>query len=767
MNGVLKNGGVIRLLVALALTVTVGACSSGKGSLRNERDQAIMERDAALARAAAAETAQMAAESAQAAADAARMAAESARGAAEAAQAQAEADAAAAMAGQAAAEAAREAAVADQAAAEAARDAAVADQAAAEAARDAAVADAENAAAAQMAAEDAAATAAAAQMAAETAQAEAETAQTAAETAQAEAETAQTAAETAQAEAETAQMAAETAATEAETAQTKAEEDLAAANTALVEATRPVASFVEAVTQTQTSLDTARSLLGTAQGMLAGAEVAVVQARLNVGSATTDAEETAAQMALAEARQARDIAQANVDAAEDAVDLAVAANDAARLALAAADPSREELLTALEAQRAAELELAALKEKDTANEAAQSVADSAKLYLALEDGTSLTFTAEPVASAKKLEDAQPGAADASADPDLVVSFGDPTAGLAAGSDGNWAGYVFKKTLRNVHTDEAFVYTNKGPDKATPFAQSFPGNAHYDAGTNTLMDTTLTMGGSKVKSASFTVKSGSQTFELPEAATGATMSTLSFTGTFDGAAGTYRCTGTPGNTNNCQVTVSGKGYNLGGQGTQTWTFQPNTGATTMRADTKYGAFGWWLRKPVSGAWQVGTFWNAVGATASTDVEALQGTATYTGAAAGKYSLYGSEAGHFTADSTISVKWGAADAAGDLTGTISNFVTRDTNARDWQVNLQKATLNTDGNGTTFTKDADGTEWVMGTDAEAKAGSHSGEFFDTAGADKPFGGTPLLVLGEFTAEYGATGRMVGAYGADHSGE
>ena len=80
--------------------------------------------------------------------------------------------------------------------------------------------------------------------------------------------------------------------------------------------------------------------------------------------------------------------------------------------------------------------------------------------------------------------------------------------------------------------------------------------------------------------------------------------------------------------------------------------------------------------------------------------LTGTATYTGAAAGKFAIsdpifaisdptVDDNSGHFTADATLTAKFGAsadAKSANGLTGTIDNFVLNDADeVTPWSVTL----------------------------------------------------------------------------------
>ena len=71
-------------------------------------------------------------------------------------------------------------------------------------------------------------------------------------------------------------------------------------------------------------------------------------------------------------------------------------------------------------------------------------------------------------------------------------------------------------------------------------------------------------------------------------------------------------------------------------------------------------------------------------------AITGSATYTGGAAGKFAinnpLGGGDGGHFTANATLSAKFGGDDDAG-MTGNIDNFMAND-KLVPWSVKLNRA-------------------------------------------------------------------------------
>ena len=143
---------------------------------------------------------------------------------------------------------------------------------------------------------------------------------------------------------------------------------------------------------------------------------------------------------------------------------------------------------------------------------------------------------------------------------------------------------------------------------------------------------------------------------------------------------------------------------------------------------------------------------------TNLEA--GTARYVGGAAGKYALASStggtnDAGHFTARATLD-----ADFGDDMiSGTIDMFMGADGMARDWSVELNETAIVPNGGSiTALTTEA--TVWSIGDDDDnaAASGQWSGNLREE-GDD----GVPMVATGTFYTEYGTTGRMVGAFGAN----
>ena len=248
------------------------------------------------------------------------------------------------------------------------------------------------------------------------------------------------------------------------------------------------------------------------------------------------------------------------------------------------------------------------------------------------------------------------------------------------------------------------------------------------------------------------------------------------GTFDGARGSYMCAAAE-----CVVAVAPSGaYTLT---TGTWTFAPNEGERAYHEDSEFLQFGWWMSEPTrsTGTYQFATFvdgsdYRATVAATETTGAGVTGDATYTGNAAGRYSV-GDDAGAFTASASLTAKFGNGTAVGTISGMISGFQ-GDADMSGWSVELKRITLTdfaandatsdapafTSGNLDQSSSTYDGTIATLG-DTMAH-GSWSGRFYGNArNADRP--GTlsenaqPLAVGGQFDAA-GTEASISGAFGA-----
>jgi hypothetical protein len=335
--------------------------------------------------------------------------------------------------------------------------------------------------------------------------------------------------------------------------------------------------------------------------------------------------------------------------------------------------------------------------------------------------------------------------------------------------------------------EAIVYSNvKMPTEGRKFGSATPGTGGSRAFEYTLnADGALTaneadgVGGTgttfvteRVAFTGVTRTAGTEPFELPDPNRGGQTSII-IPGSYHGVSGTYYCT--PAATSTCASQVAATGFALGGTaddnneftaGGGTWTFKPSDrNARVMdAADTDYASYGWWLHKTEDeGTFTASAFTGEVGTVAdASDLNGLNGTATYMGGAAGKYALSSStggtnDAGHFTARAALEANFTNNEEANAITGTIDQFIGADGETRDWSVKLNGSTISDTGS-IGDTTSTEGTEWTIGGTAAADSGQWSGGLRNN-GDD----GVPQVATGTFYSEYGTAGNMVGAFGAD----
>ena len=374
-----------------------------------------------------------------------------------------------------------------------------------------------------------------------------------------------------------------------------------------------------------------------------------------------------------------------------------------------------------------------------------------------------------------------------------------TAGDSAGALGSWNGMNYAHTNTETKVvNEAVVYTNKGPGATVSFADR--GNVLQTANAGTAPGYTaikgyldVATGGSPATGADLTrvmadafTHSGTQTH-----AVNSDTGIFTTRGTYDGAPGVYRCTGTCSSTND-----DGKGSPSALAGT--WHFKPDAGANAMAhaPDTTYLYYGWWVSKDKDGMPTAASTFRGVvgdgttiqgGTTAlTTNPTALGGSATYAGNATGKFAMSNpldgtGSGGHFTADATLTAKFEpiAAPDNGGVSGTIDNFRLNDgTEDAGWSVALHLAPWGTP-NGAFATPASDdtntaanetlGTTWSIGGNAGPRSGTWSGQMYDELLGDTddtpPGDGSdvPTTATGTFYSEFSSIGRMVGAFGAE----
>ena len=243
------------------------------------------------------------------------------------------------------------------------------------------------------------------------------------------------------------------------------------------------------------------------------------------------------------------------------------------------------------------------------------------------------------------------------------------------------------------------------------------------------------------------------------------------GMFNGASGEYRCTAADATT--CFSHNAGEGRVRLGAG---WVFDPDSGAEAMQADASYAYFGWWLNKGTTEGVEAGAFHGVTRADADQlaapqNINALGGTATYTGKAAGKYainpSLSAATGGHWTADATLTADWGNETAAGTISGKIDGFMAGD-KPRNWEVKLGETQLSETGTFNTATDSIADTAtnaviWTINGVPGEKSGSWQGALYKEGDNT-----VPTVATGMFSATHGTAGNdeevghMVGAFGA-----
>ena len=235
------------------------------------------------------------------------------------------------------------------------------------------------------------------------------------------------------------------------------------------------------------------------------------------------------------------------------------------------------------------------------------------------------------------------------------------------------------------------------------------------------------------------------------------------GTFDGVPGVFSCEASAG----CTLSTDADGE-LEASTEDDWRFianMPNS-ATVKDPDTAYAYFGWWLNKPdtLTDAHDVEVF---AGGTTDHDVavtNAMTGTATYSGPAAGMYITKDFSAGaqtdaaygSFTANASLTADFSNDSTPGTIQGSISGFMLDDTTpASSWRVMLEEVTLTTssDFNGTSeanfgagFTSD--------------NAGTWQGSFYAGGGTADP-DAQPGTVAGTFDAVTDSA-AVIGGFGA-----
>ena len=270
-----------------------------------------------------------------------------------------------------------------------------------------------------------------------------------------------------------------------------------------------------------------------------------------------------------------------------------------------------------------------------------------------------------------------------------------------------------------------------------------------------------------------------TFDADDTTTVGTNEAAMIEGTYDGASGTYVCTGSAG----CTVTLTrdAKGMVSITAMSDRWVFTPEKGARVQVVDTEYASYGVWLSRTTDsdGALtykDVDTF--VQGTPASNSVASVTGTATYNGSALGVYvhnvldpagEIASATGGSFTADATLTATFAqeqndagvdtiAASMLNTIAGTIDNFVLAGGESQSWSVELKRSAAYVTDN------PADTVTFTGATDGGGAAGNYAGQFFGDTGAGND--ATPSTVAGEFTANF-LNGSVAGGFGATKTDE
>ena len=322
-----------------------------------------------------------------------------------------------------------------------------------------------------------------------------------------------------------------------------------------------------------------------------------------------------------------------------------------------------------------------------------------------------------------------------------------------------AGWTGARFGRSEATERLVVYT----DVAGPEAMAFtPENLNRLREVSGLTGETVPASGLAIVAGWFPVVRSTTLAAAPQGGsithpaegTGASAG-LEFTGTFGGGSGQYRCTGEV-----CSVTLDDGGAPTAMDGD--WIFAPDSTAMVQIPDYEHSYFGWWLNED-DGTYGFQSFTGGAGFPAGTSnvQPAMEGSATYRGAAAGIWStvdisggqVTAASSGEFTAEAVLTANFFAALDAGVVTGEIASF--KDEAGRSmagWRVTLQSAGL-TSGS-PSFAGETSG-EVGPGSSGE---GSWEGSFHGTDGAET--NARPSHVTGRFDVHFPGA-HVAGAFG------
>ena len=328
------------------------------------------------------------------------------------------------------------------------------------------------------------------------------------------------------------------------------------------------------------------------------------------------------------------------------------------------------------------------------------------------------------------------------------------AGVTVTALGDWKGGHYTRTDDDGKvTGELRVYDSKGDAEQTDFADVYALVASGAAQGRLAFDAN-DAGSPYDKIKGIGLAGGGTTDDLRPNQTGE----YKVRGTFDGAGGEYICTADAA----CTVITNDKGevQTLNG----TWQFDPDTGAQVPKGGTGYLEFGWWIEKDATGeVTRADAFFRDAASPTTRVAEGdlpTSASAKYEGHAAGKYAMQKSPAGaadhgHFTADAMLTAEFSGGTSK--LKGTVDGFRLNDGTADPgWTVTLKESGDPSSGvfRGVTV--------WAIDEIDGGEDGDWNASLYGTL---KGTTNIPAHAAGDFGAEYRGTGRMVGAFGAEHS--
>ena len=532
----------------------------------------------------------------------------------------------------------------------------------------------------------------------------------------------------------------------------------------------------------QERLDTAEA--DTAEALVAQKAAEAAEKAAQAEKVTAEAEKlkaetekTAAEIAKAAADDARDAAVAVAQDAQKAAEAAAASAKQAAAALVEAKAAEEQAKVdqkaaedeAAEAERLRRLAVAAADteeqrrqqaeaEKDRLEqvaEDAQQQANRAKARTALIGLGGLDATAADAGTVSPVTPRYRMTALVTTNP--AVTFGNPQ----RSSSGRWSITTLSKS-GSTHNDKLVVYSDMGaPTRVLITEHGDYMSRFVDVpDTSRISATIAAADAERIASSQFPRGGLTKTFEPTidsdhsdiggDANSDGNLrndyDTVRFSGSFDGASGTFECMGD-------MCTIEHQGGNRYIVSANNWSFTTSKTARVSVDDDSYMYFGWWRRVQLDDeSFSYDTFSGGMYPVSGGGFDDLVGSATYNGPAVGQYAIYqpadsDSGTGSFTAQARLEADFDT----NMLSGQVTNF----SNASNWTVTLNKASMQ----GGNVDDDTGTVSWVIGSRTE-DGGMWDARFFSDV---TPYAGhIPEGVVGDFTAQFGEVGRLTGAFGA-----